>query len=154
LNSTHETQLKVYVVEGKVTNYRDAIEALETLSPLEDIRSFSFHVSNNNDQCDKPNTVSIIRPLGARPSVYVMEHSFYNSFSLANTMLYSLVATLQLTPDPDDLLICVLNECEIETIDVEVGQSLPIDRYCYYESIPLRSKTALPWKRITDALTL
>jgi hypothetical protein len=90
----------------------------------------------------------LIRELGARPAIQVLDHGLYSTVKLSSHHINSLVATLQLTEDPDDLLICILSECDIIAIDVDIDEDLGV----YEESIPVQGKRAFPWIRVKEAL--
>jgi hypothetical protein len=86
--------------------------------------------------------------LGARPAIQIVNHGFYSTVQLAKAPNCSLVATLRLTDDPDDKMICVLSECDIICVDTDVDD----DCSFFEESIPIQGKHAFPWVRIKDLL--
>jgi hypothetical protein len=141
-------KLCVYLVKGPIDGYATAIETIEKSQPLEKIRSFNLHIKGTANSASQPNQIGLIRELGARPAIQVLDHGLYSTVKLSTNNVNSLVATLQLTEDPDDLLICILSECDIIAIDVDIDEDLGV----YEESIPVQGKRAFPWIRVKEAL--
>jgi hypothetical protein len=141
-------KLSLYLVQGPVDGYIKAIESIEELQPLEKIKSFGLHIKGSSSTTVDPNQIKLVRELGARPAIQVVDRGFYSTVKLTSRPICSLVATLRLTSDPEDLMICALSECDIIAVDVDIGQGEEI----YEESIPIQGRRALPWIRIKDVL--
>ena len=143
-------QLSVYLIEHPINSYVEAIELIESHSPLELVKSFNLHIKGRAVDSDhiKPNQVILARSLGARPAIQVVTHGFYSTVQLAKAPLCSLIATLRLTDNPHDIMICILSECDIISVDTNVDD----EKSSFKESIPIQGKHAYPWIRIKDIL--
>jgi hypothetical protein len=142
------SKLNVYLVQGPVDGYIQAIESIEKLQPLEKVKLFNLHIKGGAPSATDPNQAKLVRDLGARPVIQVVSHGFYSTVRLMSCPISSLVATLQLTEDPEDLMVCVLSECDIIAVDVDIDQ----EQELFEESIPVQGRHAFPWIRVKDAM--
>ena len=158
-------QLSVYLANGPINSYLEAIEFIESTQPLEGIKSFDFHIRGYAFDSDsvKPNRIELVRHLGAKPAIHVVNHGLYSIVSLSSSAKSSLIATLSLTDglkdpndcnDPNDFLICILSGCDVVAINTSISDKPSCNDKlgCLEESISIHGNNAFPWTRIKDAL--
>jgi hypothetical protein len=142
------SKLNVYLIQGPVDSYLDAIEAAEQAESLEKVKNFNLHIRGYATSAKAPNRIELVRELGARPAIQTVNHGLYSTVKLMSDPICSIVATLQLTEDPGDLMICILSECDIIAVDVDIDPELDM----FEESIPVQGKSAFPWVRVKDVM--
>ncbi len=141
-------KLSIYLVKDSIDSHVEAIEAIENLSPLEKIRSFNLHIKGPATSTLKSHQITLIRGLGAQPAIYTINHGLYSTVKLSKSIVNSLVGVLQLSENPEDFLICVLSECNIIAMDVDIDEDLEL----YEESISFQGRRGLPWTHMRDVL--
>ena len=130
------SKLKIYLVSHPIDGYLSAIEATESIKPLERIKQFNLNIRG----------AKLIRELGAQPPLYVATHGLYTIIQLTDRALSSLVVTLSLK---EDLIICALSECEISKLDTAIDP----DEELFDEIIEVVSKNVYPWTRVDSILS-
>lgn len=153
MTKTTKLPLKVYLIPKEVKTYEDAIQALEdpNLKPL-DVWVMKSHISGAAAIADRVSTIELLRPLGARPRLKVVDHGMYSTVRLSDSSISSLICTINLTGNPGSdsgTMISVFCDCDIIAIDVDASG----DDIVFEERIPVQARRALPWAYIEDILS-